>query len=291
VSVQLRVDVDGALRQRPGLPGPVASVLAASRNDTLNRERVSELLLQVPGLAARLMGVVNAPFFPIGEPVDSLASACLRLDSPTLERAIIASVLLGQFPPATGERFDRAAFWEHSVGVGVIAQTLAGAIGDDRQLAFTGGLLHDIGRLLLDVHFPREFRSILRYQRRHDTWIRDAEVAVLGIDHCALGASAAEQWNLPADVIEVIRYHHSPESGSIREGATLTVHLADVLARGLEFGNPGDDTIPMLSQVAMKRLGLNWEVLRWALLEADPYLPTARQLVRSTVGAETSVSA
>lgn len=285
-----RLDTERALQHLPGLPAAGASALHVLRNED-DRERLYDVVSQDRGLSARLLRVLNSPFFVTAPPVDTVRSACLYAAPKTLERAIIASTVLGLFPGGSGNGLDRYGFWEHSVGVGVISRTLAGAVKGNGELAFTGGLLHDLGRLIMDVYFPREFQAVLRYQQRHDTWIRDAELAVAGIDHCRLGARVAERWALPDDLVEVVRCHHQPEGAGVRHGATLVVHVADVLARGLEFGNPGDDTIPLLSQVAMKRLGLNWEDLRFGLQEVEDLLPEARSLVNATIGAEATVSA
>ena len=291
MTVRHRLDAEQALQHLPGMPTTPAAALVELRERNVSRARVAELLLQDSGVAARLHGVLQSPFFAAGEHPDGVLEACQRLPVKSLERAVIASAVLGQFPGGSGGGLDRYGFWEHSVGVGVIARTLAQSLGENTELAFTSGLLHDVGRIVLDVYFPREFQGVLRYRRRHDAWIRDAELAVLGFDHCRLGGSVARHWGLPEDLTEVIRCHHQPDGAGVRHGATLIVHLADVLVRGLEFGDPGDDTIPLLSQVAMKRLGLNWEALRIGLQEVEEQLPEARRLVHTTIGAEATVSA
>lgn len=291
MTVHHRLDSEQALRHLPGLPMTPATALAELRGADVSRARVAEILQQDAGVAARLERVLESSFFATGEPLDGLSAACRQLPVKSLERAVIASAVLGQFPGGRGYGLDRDGFWEHSVGVGVIARTLADSLGENAELAFTGGLLHDIGRIVLDVYFPREFLGVLRYQGRHDTWIRDAELAVLGFDHCRIGGRVARHWGLPEDLTEVIRCHHQPDGAGVRHAATLIVHLADVLARGLEFGDPGDDTIPLLSQVAMKRLGLNWEALRVGLQQVEGQLPEARRLVHATIGADASASA
>ena len=288
---RLRFDLHGALRQLPGLPGTVTGALAAIREDDGCSDRAADLILRDGDFAARVLQMLNSPFYGTGDAVESVRSACLGLDATTLERAMVAASVIGQFPHAGNERFDRFAFWEHSIGVAVIAQTLARTLGENAERGFTAGLLHDLGRLILDSYFPRDFSAVLGYRRRHDTWIRDAEVAVLGFDHCVLGARVAEQWAFPEDLIEAIRHHHQPESDDVQHEVTRIVHIADILVRGLEFGDPGDDAMPLLSQTAMKRLGLNWQGLREALRAADPLLPQARQLMRASLGAQDTATA
>ncbi|WP_290633568.1 HDOD domain-containing protein, partial [Aquisalimonas sp.] len=256
MTLHLRMDVDGALRQLPGLPATVSGALAAVRNDGVGADRLAEILQQDPGFAHAVLTVLDTPFFGAGSGESGVRGICRSTSRVTLERAMIAAAVLRQLPGGGDQWFDRYAFWEHSVGVGVIARALATNLGQDEQQAFTAGLLHDLGRIALDVYFPREFQGVVRYRQRHDTWIRDAEVAVLGFDHCVFGGSVAVRWGLPVDLVEAVCSHHTPEAANVHHDVTRMVHLADVLARGLQIGDPGDDTIPMLSQSAMKRLGL-----------------------------------
>lgn len=291
MTLHLRLNVDGALRQLPGLPATVASALAAVRNDSVGDDRLAEILQQDPGFANTVLAVLATRFFDAGSGEAGVRAVCRSAPRLTLEQAMIVAAVLRQLPGGGDQWFDRHAFWEHSAGVGVIAAALAASLGRDQQQAFTAGLLHDLGRIVLDVYFPREFQGVVRYRQRHDTWIRDAEVAVLGFDHCMLGGSVAVRWGLPVDLVEAVCSHHTPEAANVHHDVTQMVHLADVLARGLQIGDPGDDTIPMFSQRAMKRLGLNWKTLRSVLREVDQELPGVQDFVRLAVCHDACVSA
>ncbi|SEO81897.1 HDIG domain-containing protein [Aquisalimonas asiatica] len=285
------MDVDGALRRLPGLPATVTAALAAVRNDSVGGDRLAETLQQDPGFSRAVLTVLDTPFFGAAGSEIGMRAICRSTSRVSLERAMIAAAVLRQLPGGGDQWFDRYAFWEHSVGVGVIARALAADLGQDEQQAFTAGLLHDLGRIVLDVYFPREFQGVVRYRQRHDTWIRDAEVAVLGFDHCVFGGSVAVRWGLPVDLVEAVCSHHTPEAANVHHDVTRMVHVADVLARGLQLGDPGDDTIPMLSQGAMKRLGLNWKALRRVLKDVDNQLPAGHDLVRLSIGHDACVSA
>lgn len=291
MTLHLRLNVDGALRQLPGLPATVTGALAAVRNDSVGGDRLAEILQQDPGFAGAVLATLDTPFFNAGTGELGVRTVCRSTPRVTLERAMIVAAVMRQLPGGGDQWFDRHAFWEHSVGVGVIARALAASLGQDEQQAFTAGLLHDLGRIVLDVYFPREFQGVVRYRQRHDTWIRDAEVAVLGFDHCMLGGMVAVRWGLPVDLVEAVCSHHTPEAANVHHDVTPMVHLGDVLARGLQIGDPGDDTIPMLSQAAMKRLGLNWKTLRRVLKNVDDQLPAGRDLVHVAVGHDACATA
>jgi HD-like signal output (HDOD) protein len=177
----------------------------------------------------------------------------------TVRTLALAAGIIGRFPAGTGPAFDRAAFWQHSIGTGVCASVLAAATGHNGEQAFTAGLLHVVGRLMLDVHFPQEFAQVVAYHDEQECTFLEAERAVLGLDDAGIGGEMARQWKLPVPIQEAIRdYPHPREGGSAM--ADL-VHVADVVCHALEIGNAGDKWVPNLDEGAWARLGLDWQAV------------------------------
>jgi putative nucleotidyltransferase with HDIG domain len=159
----------------------------------------------------------------------------------------------------------------------VCARVIAHSLGRPAEEAFTAGLLHDIGRLVLDANFHEDFSQVLEYREAHDCLLPEAERAVLGIDHATVGFEVARQWKFPLPVQAAIRDHHQPDA----EPSPLTdvIHFANVLAHALEIGNAGYDRVPPLFPGAWERLGGDWEMLEASLPEIERLNAGANLLV------------
>lgn len=267
----------------PAPTGAAACLLNEVCTEIPSADSVNAILVSDSLLARRFLRLSRSQLLGGDSSIHGVNDVMPPMGIVRLRHVGIAAAVMHLLPAEqSGERFDRLLFWEHAAAVGVLARLLVRDFDITPSLAFVAGLVHDLGRLVLDVHFPREFYAVLQYQMRHDTWIRDAEAAVLGYDHCAIGERVASAWGLPALLVEAIGYHHQPDRTNPAQVSELTaiIHVADVLARGLQVGNPGDDTIPMLSETTLRRLRLNWTSLRECLGEAEPGMHEMRRLLR-----------
>nr|WP_301289565.1 HDOD domain-containing protein [Natronocella acetinitrilica] len=268
------------------MPTSAARIMELNAAGEIDLEAYASVIRMDSGLAASVVRVVNSPALGLDHPVQSIREACFCLGINALQSIVSGCAVMAQFPPdAQGQRrFDRYAFWEHCAATAILSAAIADEVGADSEAAFTAGLLHDIGRVVLDIHFPRQFRAILLYRDRHDVWIRDAEAGVLGFDHCVVGERVAERWGLPRPIIEAIAHHHQPEISGLEYVHAAIVHVADILARGMQVGNPGDHAMPLLSESALRQLGLNWPRLRLCLEQAEGRLADVGALVGDMVG-------
>ena len=122
-------------------------------------------------------------------------------------------------------------------------------------MAFTAGLLHDLGRLVLATLEPQALESAYRFRAQHDCQMRDAEVAALGTDHAALGAEVGRRWHFGAAVVDAIRSHHQPPAAPAANAVDI-VHVADGIVHALDIVQDPDELVPALDPGAWNRLGL-----------------------------------
>ena len=125
-----------------------------------------------------------------------------------------------------------------------------------------------MGRLVLVARFPAHYRRVAEYQAAHDCIHLIAEQDVLGVDHAQIGAALARRWKFAGEIVDAIAGHHRPEDRGTDSLAGL-VHVADLMAHGLDFGHARDDLMPPISAVAWNRLGLSWQDFKVLLEEAD----------------------
>ncbi|OIP08016.1 MAG: hypothetical protein AUK53_10810 [Betaproteobacteria bacterium CG2_30_59_46] len=245
------------VQQVPSLSAVVLEVLASFDREDIEIAGLVQKLGQDQGLTVRVLRVANSPFYGISSKVGSVGEAVVVLGIHNVRSLVVAAGIINQFPASEGDGLDRPAFWQHSLGTAVCAQVLAKALGRDQALAFTAGLLHDVGRLVLDAYFQDDFKAAMAHCAAEDTTLLDAERVVLGVEHAQVGFELARHWKFPVSIQQAIRDHHQPE----REQAALTdlVHTANVLCHALDIGNAGYDRVPHLSSRAWSRLGLDWD--------------------------------
>lgn len=265
------------VRQVPSPSTVVIEILASFEKENLDTASLVKKIGQDQGLTARVLRVANSPFYGMSSKVGSVGEAMVVLGFHNVRSLVAAAGIINQFPVTEGNSLDRLAFWQHSIGSAVCAQGLAKTTGKDQALAFTAGLLHDVGRLVLDAYFHDESSAIMAYSAAQDVTLSEAEQAQIGFDHAVIGYELVKQWKFPVPIQQAIRNHLQPE----RDRAVLTdlVHVANVLCHALDFGNAGYKMVPPLSSGSWTRLGLDWDAMPLLLAEIERQYDGAHMLL------------
>lgn len=227
---QLRL-LAGGVEGLPCLPGTLASLTAQLAGDGGPSDGPGRLAAADPGLAARLLQLVNSSFFGCRRAVADPAEAA-RLLGPERLRELAAA---GAFPalrrPADAW-FQPEELWRHSVEVSRLARLVATGLGlpsDQVEAAASAGLLHDAGQLLLASHRPHEHGALARVMRDEGDALQERRL--LGATHGEIAAYLLGLWGLPGPLVEAVAWHHEPRRGHGRGLRPLVcVHIADALA-------------------------------------------------------------
>lgn len=248
------------VRELPALPALVMELISSLRDDRLGAEQIGARIGRDQALAARTLRLANSPFYGMPRKVTSVPEATTLLGLCTVRSLALGAGVTRSFaaPPCAG--FDFAAFWRHSIGSALCAAALARVLHEDEGLAFTVGLLHDIGCLALASGFGDAYAAVLSHQQNRDCPVQEAERAVLGIDHAVVGALLAEHWRFAPAVTEAIATHHAPRPAEPASSATRVAdiaHVADNMAHALDLSGLEADIVPPLSMPAWCRLALD----------------------------------
>jgi HD-like signal output (HDOD) protein len=158
----------------------------------------------------------------------------------TIKALIITVQIFSQFDQAPPVGFSIASLWEHSMRCGVFAKTIAKLEGQDRiavEDGLMGGLLHDVGKLVLAANLPARYREALALVAEPKKTLWEAEHEVFGTTHAQVGAYLMGLWGLPDRIVEAIAFHHHPAKCLDSSFSTLAaVHAADALEHGLTSG-------------------------------------------------------
>ena len=249
------------IERLPPLPRVVHELQLALRDDARPTTAIVQLVASDPALTAAAVRLANSPFYGVAGRVGSLRDAVQILGLRTLSSAVLTVAVMARFDASACPHFDFEACWRHALSSAVCAQTIAQARGLDECLAYTCGLLHDLGTLALVSLFPAEFDASVQLQRQLGLAPAEAERRVLGIDHAAAGAALASHWGFAPALVEAIRQHHEVPDG--RADPLLDVlHFADNVTHALDLSQGQDDMVPPLSLATWDRLGLGGDELQ-----------------------------
>jgi putative nucleotidyltransferase with HDIG domain len=251
---QLRLRV----RDLAAMPQIVHDVMAAIGDEDIGVDEVAARISRDPALVARSLRVANSPFYGVAGKVGSVRDALRVVGFRRLGAVLAAAAVAGRFerPACTG--FDFGSFWSHSFATAICSQALAAACRLDEGRAFTAGLIHDIGRLVLATYFPRELEAAIAQAHARDLALVEAEQELLGLGHGDVGAWVAEHWRFAPPIVEAIRCHHAPPPRTPGSAPSLPdlIHAADAIVHALDLSKDGGEMVPQIGLEAWNRLGL-----------------------------------
>lgn len=241
----------------PPMPQTVLKAREIMKDPKAGFKELAELFEADQAIAAKILKLANSPYYGIAGGVSSLQKASVVLGQKTLGELITlggVSSLLGN--RLAGYGLDAGDLWKHSLAVGFgsrfIAAKVDAALESD---AFTTGLLHDSGKLILDPYIAERWSDFETAMAQENATFLDAEKAVLGLDHPEIASEVCTAWHIPEALSHAIRYHHHP-SQSDQSQLAYIVHAADAIALMSGLGIGVDGTQYEMDADTMAVLGL-----------------------------------
>jgi putative nucleotidyltransferase with HDIG domain len=246
------------LQDLPSLPAVVMELLGAIDQEDAHISVLAKKVSHDQALTAKTLRLANSSLFSLQVKVTTIQQAITFLGFESTRKLILAAAVTGCFPSGRCKGFDDKAFWRHSIATAACARILARRLRVSQDVAFTAGLLHDIGRLVLVCAVPEHYAKVLVLRKQKDCTLLDAERQLGEVDHVMAGVALAQHWNFSDTMQQAIAYHHDPETQGAGFLATI-VHVADAIVHALDLARQEDDLVPALSSVAWTALGLGEE--------------------------------
>ena len=246
------------VKNLPTLPVVVSQLMDAVNNPAFSASDVSRIVSNDQALVSKILRIVNSAFYGLPKRVSTVTQATVILGFNTIKNLALGATVFSMFKDGNGDdsTCDRAEFWKHAIGTGVATKLLAREIRySNPEEAFVSGLIHDIGKVVLDQFLHEEFVEICRAAREDGIRFSDAERIVLNVTHSEIGHWLAQKWNLPNQLDEAIWHHHDPSAARHAPRLVAMVHLADAISRMEQVGFAGDTVEPEIDQSI-------WDVLR-----------------------------
>ncbi len=223
--------------------------------------QVADVISKDTSLAAKLLKLVNSPFYGLPQRIDSISRAVMVIGGQEVSTLALGISAMNAFKDIPPELINMRTFWEHSVAVGVFARTLGRAAGQGGgERLFVAGILHDIGRLILFKKLPHAAVEAIYYARANQTSLYVAENEVVGFAHPLIGGLLLRAWKFPESLVGLVACHHKP-SGCKGNIEVAVLHLADIMAVALGLTPQASFVVPPLEPEAWDALGIEPKAL------------------------------
>jgi len=241
------------------IPQVALRVLRIIQEETYDIEKITKEVKKDQVISAKTIQLCNSALFSKRREVMTLDHALVYLGQDLFVKLIISAAVQSYYNQCgNGYSLCKGGLYHHAIGTAMTAERIAQLTGKVKPgIAYTAGLLHDIGKVVLDQTIANAHPMLYRKLQHRQSEMIDVEAQLLGIDHTHVGEILANTWSLPDELTDAIRYHHKPEESPMGKSVTSIVYLADLLMSrfntGLELERMGTGSLKQ----NLKRIGLS----------------------------------
>ncbi len=241
---------------------PILPQVALKVNELLQDQNISvrilgDTIMKDQAIVTNILKLVNSSFYGFPSKIDSLSRAIMVLGFETLRNAILSVSVTQTLSKTNGsDDFSITDFWRHSIAVAVTSRQLSIRIPlEIPETCFVGGLLHDMGKVILSCYFNNEFKQVMALYKTGMVFY-EAERSLIPLDHAKIGGYLANKWHLPECLINTITFHHEPRKDVVRSNLISLVHASDNIVNRMMNGSDTPPLIVATSEHAKRILNL-----------------------------------
>jgi putative nucleotidyltransferase with HDIG domain len=213
------------------MPSNVTRILKEIDDPSITIAVISEYVGLDQALAALVLQMSNSAQLGYGRTCTNLRDAVMRIGLKRLKTLLMASSAAGPLTKGlAGYRLGGGELWSHSLAAAVASELLAKMLNyRDPEEAYVSGLLHDVGKLLLDQFVLTDYAKIVAFIQQYKMPLWEVEEKLIGIDHARVGGLIGERWQFPIVLVDAIRYHHYPSMALANPQLPAIVNLANAI--------------------------------------------------------------
>lgn len=220
------------IRDIPAVPLAVTEILDITEEKESSVDDLAKAILKDQSIASMVLKVANSAFYGLSTEVSTIPHATVVLGFTAIRNiALTASVFQNLYVKTKGTFFNRLQFFEHSALCGLAAGMVPKASDIDNGELLTAGLIHDVGKVILDIYFPAEFRRVIDRVDSSRISMEEAEFDVLGLSHADIGKVLLERWRFPKRIAMSVGYHHRPWDCEQHQDIASIIYFADILCK------------------------------------------------------------
>jgi putative nucleotidyltransferase with HDIG domain len=268
------------IKTLPPSPRVLARLLVLLNEADGHASEIVDLIAFDPALTAKVLQRCNNAASGLAGTVTHLDQAVTLVGFDAIYRLVAMVVgegVLSAKQPGYG--IGTGELWEHSITTAVAARVIARQLGGDENLAFTAGLLHDIGKLVLSSYLEDCQESVVRDTQHSGRSFLEAEQTALGVDHAEIGGLVLEEWSFPENLVKAVRYHHDPPQARPHEQLAASVHLGDIIAHFVGQAQGIDSFAVRTQSEALEILEISPVELDTLIIDTDSALKECAGLI------------
>jgi HD-like signal output (HDOD) protein len=217
----------------PSFPSLYLEIMQELASGNASVESIAKIIAQDPAMTAKMLQIANSAAFGLARRVSSPFDAVQYLGIGTVRSLALSLHVFAAFEKTELRGFSITAQWDHAIKTAVLARAIlrdSDGEADDAEDAYTAGILHDMGKMLLAANVPVAFQQALNLSRERQVPLHEAEQEVLGATHAGVGSYLLGLWGLPASIVEAVAFHHVPGRSEAKKlDALAAVHVANEL--------------------------------------------------------------
>ena len=254
-SHEMMKQISAGIEEIPPMPQVVMKAQELLSDSDSSAKELAALLETDPSIAAKVLKMANSAFYGLRGKVNSIQHAAMVLGYKNLGEIIsVAGVQQSLEKKLPGYGLESEDLWRHSLSVALGSKIIASKKNPELEMvAHTAGLIHDVGKLILDPFVLGEKETFESYIVSEQQTFLTAEQEILGFDHAEIAAEVCQKWGIPEVISSAIQYHHSPSS-SLEVELAFILHLADYISLVTGAGYESDDYLYELEDGTMDYL-------------------------------------
>jgi len=221
------------VRSLPSLPSLYTEIMKELQSPNASTEAIGRIISQDVGMTAKILQLVNSAFFGLPRHISNPNQAVTLLGLSTIKTLVLSVHVFSELDRTKLRELSAETLWNHSLVVGRLATQITRAEDSEQEVvsdAFTTGLLHDVGKIVLAVNLPEKYGSVLALAKREKIETSKVEQEIFDTTHAEVGAYLLGLWGLPDPVVEAVAFHHSPRKNLNKSFSPLVaVHVANGL--------------------------------------------------------------
>ncbi|WP_369600518.1 HDOD domain-containing protein [Hahella sp. SMD15-11] len=238
----------------PNIPKVVQELIDNFNNPDVNADAISKKLQMDQVLSAKVLRLANSARYGAGRKVASIDAAVVMLGFDTLKTLVVASGVTGAFKDVPG--LDKKAFWRDSFMVANICKLIGKHSALDPEVAFTAGMLHNIGDVLIAMAEPEKWRKVHELVKEGGNRT-ELEQNQFGVDYTQVGAELARRWKFPEEIQDALANQAHPEEAEPFSGLAAAIKIARYVNDAMAAGKSREEILENFPMDLANQIGLD----------------------------------
>lgn len=271
------------INELPSIPDVASKIINMVNDPNVSFKLVAQEISQDQAITTTILKLCNSAYYSKGKEISSIDRAIVTLGIKEVKDAVIVAATKAVLEKAViGYDLAKGDLWRHGLAVALLSKKIAimKKRKDISDIAFTGGILHDVGKTVLALFVQGAFQEILELVEAKSIPFSEAEKEIMGFDHQEIGERVLTKWNFPEDLKQLVLHHHQPDLAPEEHRLIVSiVHIANTICLMAGIGIGSDGLYHELNDTAIKLVSLKNSELEALYTELPELLQQANEII------------